>query len=444
MVPTSIKFGKTFADWRQRIAIAEEDAGYSAVQHVAALRSLLVKAHGGSPFYRNMIDDAFGVGRDLLTIFPEDLRHLPVVTKQILADTGDAVLTVPRGQVDIALTSGSNGEPGFAFYLDKDRSPREMAFIYNVWSRIGFHEKDARASLRGFSLENSNRILDWDPALKELKLAVFPLTADDATQYLDEIDERRIRYLYGYPSAIELFCRRLEQIGRTPRLPIKGIMPISEPLYTHQRMLIRNTLGDVQFAPFYGLSEKAAFAAEIDGASGVYEFDPLYGLTELIDDDDQPVTELGREGRIVGTGFLSTGMPFIRYDTRDFAKLVQLPSSENGYRLRVSGIAPRRKPDFLITIDGSRLVATALVPEHPEFFTGISEYQFRQDVLGKVVLQYVRVETGTSADAERMCRELSGMTKGGISFEPQEVTQIATGRGGKRAFIDQRLELDLY
>ena len=444
LVPTKMKFGRSYADLRQRVAKVAEDPDFAAEQHLVALRALVEKAHAGSPFYRAEIERAFGASFDPSRMMPADLGRLPVLNKARLKAAGDAVLAVPRQQVDSAETSGSNSEPSFAFYLDRDRSPREMAFVYDAWSRIGFDENTPRASLRGFSLADQTGIMDWDPALKELKLAVFPLSASDAVLYVDEIDRRRIRYLYGYPSAIELFCRRLVQTGRRPKLPILGILPISEPIHDHQRKLIRSVLGPVAFAPFYGLSEKVAFAVEIDEERGVYEFNPLYGVAELLDDDDKPVTERGREGRIVATGFLSTGMPFIRYDTRDFARLVQLPTHGNGYRLRIEAIAPRRKPGFLITAVGDRVVATDLAPEDPEFFKGVSEYQFHQHKAGIVVMRYIPDDKGSVADAQRMTRYFAEKVRNALSFELQQVTQIASGRGGKRAFIDQRLDLELY
>ena len=443
LVPTRFKFGRSYTDWRRRVEWAEKDPRYAADQHLAALRSLLGKAYQGSSFYRDIIGRSFSGHFDSSTFSPDDLQRLPVLNKEILKRAGDAVLAVPRQQVDVGETSGSNGEAGFAFYLDRDRSPREMAFIYDVWGRIGFSERDARASLRGFALKNPENTHDWDPALRELRLAVFPMTTADVHSYVDEIDRRQIRYIYGYPSAIELFCRRLTQIDRRPRLPIKGILPISEPLYEHQRELIDDTLGPVKFACFYGQSEKVAFAREVEGQRDLYEFNPLYGLTEVLDDDGQQVTEPGREGRIVATGFLSTGMPFIRYDTGDFGELEQRPCFGNGYRLRIRSLAPRRKPGFLVTFDGHRVVATDLAPENPEFFAGISEYQFFQDRPGVVTVRYILDGAGSLADAERLCRTFSAKTQGAVTFRPEEVTVIMTGRGGKRAYIDQRLKLEL-
>ncbi|MFB9949591.1 hypothetical protein ACFFP0_12070 [Rhizobium puerariae] len=445
LVPTGMKFGKTYADWRARIARAGSDPHHAHEQHLASLRALLAKAHQGSPFYRGLIDEAFGTGFDASVFMPEDLRRLPVLGKTQLREAGEAALAVPRWQLDRTDTSGSNAEPPFSFFLDKDRSAKEMAFVYDAWSRIGFNERDARASLRGFHLKDGGPgLYDWDPALRELKLAVFPMTVEDVAVYLDQIDRREIRFLYGYPSAIELLCRRMRQLGRIPRSGVKGILPISEPLYDHQRTLIRSVLGDVKFGVFYGLSEKVAFAVEVQGEDGLYEFDPLYGVTELVDENDNPVTEPGREGRIVGTGFLSTGMPFIRYDTGDFGRLVELPTPGNGQRLRIRALAPRRKPGFLISFDGQRVVTTDLTPEDPKLFNGIAEYQFYQDKPGEVVIRYILDREGSTADVERLRSHVSAKSRGSLAFTVEGVPQIASGRGGKRAFIDQRLDVTRY
>src|SRR5690606_1856977 len=131
-----------------------------------------------------------------------------------LREAGEDVLTVPRSHVDSADTSGSNGERPFSFYLDRDRSAREMAFVYHGWSRVGFTEKDAKVVLRGFGLDPGGQYIhEWEPALKELRLSVFPMTRSDVELYLDLIDARGIRYLYGYPSAIELMCRHMDRLG---------------------------------------------------------------------------------------------------------------------------------------------------------------------------------------------------------------------------------------
>jgi phenylacetate-CoA ligase len=445
LVPTRLKFGRTYSRWRAIIARAARDPHFASEQHLLSLRALLAKAHAGSPFYRELLDKAFGPAFEPASFTLGDLRQLPVLDKARLREAGLAALAEPAGRLDRAETSGSNAEAPFGFYLDKDRSAREMAFVYDVWSRVGFSEGEARVCLRGFGLDPRGiNIHDWDPALRELRLSVYPMTAQDAAVYLDLIDARGIQFIYGYASAIELFCRQMLVLGRKPRLPIKGIMPISEPIFAHQRAIVSEALGNPPFACFYGLSEKVLFAAEVSGEPGVYEFNPLYGVAELVDDRGEPIVELGQEGRLIGTGFLSTGMPFIRYETGDFARLVQLPSAENGQRLRVSDLTPRRKPNYLIAKDGSRVVTTDLTPDSAEFFDGVAEFQFFQEQPGEVVIRYIPTPSGKAEDARRMASKLDGRCHHRVRFTPQLVEQIATGRHGKRAFIDQRLDISRY
>ncbi len=445
LVPTRLKFGPTYRRWRQRIAESAASPAYASAAHLAALRALMLKAHSGSPFYRDLIDRSLGIGFDLSTVTPFDLQRLPVLRKGDLIAAGEAALALPRSELDRGETSGSNGERPFSFYLDKDRSAREMAFVYHNWNRTGFAERDAKIVLRGFGLDpRGERITEWEPALRELRISVFPMTREDVSHYLDLIDRHKVRYLYGYPSAIELMCRHMCQLKRIPKLPLKGILPISEPLYAHQRRTIAAVLGNVPIANFYGLSEKVLFAAEQTDRPEVYEFEPLYGLAELVDDADQPITEIGREGRLVGTGFLSTGMPFIRYDTEDRAKLVRLPTPENGQRLQIEQLAPRRKPNFLISMEGNRVVTIDFVPEAPRFFRGVSEYQFYQDRPGFCTIRYIPASDGTTADALRIAAELEQRAHGKIRFDVEAVTKLAGGRAGKRAYIDQRLDISAY
>lgn len=445
LVPTNAKFGGTYRQWRQKVALAEVNRNFAAQSQLVALRELLAKAHAQSPFYRALLDEALGFGFDYAQFEQADLQRLPVISKGDLVAAGDSALAAPRKQVDNADTSGSNGERPFRFYLDRDRSAREMAFVYHAWSKVGFETGMPKIVLRGFGLPPDGlSTVEWEPALKELRLSVFPMTRRDVTEYVKLIDAREIDFLYGYPSAIELMCRHMSELGIRPRRKLKGLLPISEPLLPHQRALFAEVLDNVPIQNFYGLSEKAAFAIERAHEPDVYDFHPLYGAAELIGYDGRPVTEPGAQGRIVGTGLVSTGMPFIRYDTEDLAELVEAPSAANGYRLTVRTIIPRRKPNFLVAADGNRVVTIDFTPDNPRYFEGLDEYQFLQEEPGKVTIRYIPTEGGTLEQAQRVADGLTARTHGRIRFGLEKVEKLAGGRAGKRAFIDQRLDLTRY
>lgn len=442
LLPSNAKFGKTYHTLRQRIARAAHDPALAAAMQRQSLRELVLSAYMLSPFYRDRLSAALGSDFDFSNFAPEYLPALPIVTKHDLEAAGEAALIAPLNRLETADTSGSNGERPFRFYLDRDRSPREMAFVHDAWGRVGYRADLAKVTLRGFGLDASGRqSIRWDAALRELQLSVFPMTPEDVSAYLQEIDARGIVFLYGYPSAMELFCRHLDTLRLRPKRPFRALLPISEPVYPHQRDLFAQVLGPIPVQGFYGLSEKAAFAVERLDQPGTYDFSALYGATELVDAQGHSVTQPGQEGRIVGTGFLSTGMPFIRYDTDDLAELVEPATAENGYRLTVRNIVPRRKPNFLIAADGNRVVTIDFTPDNPRYFKGIAEYQFLQCEAGKATIRFIPTPDGTMEDAQRVAEGLTRRTHGRIVFDIEAVTQLAGGRAGKRAFIDQRIPL---
>ncbi|MCO6386642.1 hypothetical protein [Aliihoeflea sp. 40Bstr573] len=434
LVPSSLRYGPAFERWRHDIRRSQTDPVFAVDRAQSQLRSLLAKASTGSAFWRHLLGAAALASFEL-----EALASVPITTKQMMREAGDAARVDALSSLVQATTSGSNGEAPFAFLIDADRSVREFAFVTSAWARAGYRPGDARAVLRGFRIDDADAAYQWDPALNELRLAVFPLGPADAAVMADEIERRRIAYIHGYPSAIELFARHLDKAGRRLAQPIRGIFPISEPVLGHQRALFAKVFPQADIVPFYGMSEKVAFAVERRGEPGVYTFEALYGLAELVDEDGRFVETPGGEGRLLGTGFISTGVPFIRYDTGDRARLVEAPTRQNGWRLTVRDIAPRRKPDFLIARDGGRIVATDLVPEDLTLLRGLAEWQFVQNAPGIASLRYVPATGGGASDAERLARMLEARTDGRLRFDPEQVASIATGAHGKRAFIVQHI-----
>lgn len=434
MVPTWLKYGSGYRTWRADIARSVHDPAFVDAERRRALSELFAIA-SKSPFYREIL------GRNA-QLEPQDLARLPVVTKEDLTAAGADALAVPRKTLDTGNTSGSNGEAPFGFYLDRDRSVREIAFIHHVWSRCGFQAGEPRAMLRDAYLYGRKGFIhEWEGALGELRLSVFPMTPQDMDLYLDLIDERSIRYLHGFPSAMEMLARHVLTTGRQLGQPLKGVFPISEPIFAHQRETIRAAFGDAPILPFYGMSEKAIFAGEVPSEPGTYECEPLYGIAELVDETGAPISEPGREGRLVGTSFVTRGMPFIRYDTEDRATLVRAATRENGWRMRIRDITPRRKPAWLVDRDGRRIVSTDFTPSDPAFFDGVKEFQFYQDTPGICVMKYVPSAAGTSEQAQKIVAALQRKAGEVVQFHLEKVEALYASKNGKRPFIDQRLKI---
>lgn len=440
-VPTSMKFGKTYRHWREQIDRAKADVAFVEAYRRQALTDVLEQAAARAPYYARTLGPIIGATpRDALPGSEAWLR-IPVLSRQTVIDNLEAMCTVPRRELDLVSTDGSSGEP-LTFWLDRNRSPIEYAFVHDAWARSGYTASDWRCVFRGLDLgSRTTRDMAVDLALKELRLSVFHLNDESMARYLAAIRERDIRYVYGYPSAITIFCEYLERTGQAPLPEIRGVLPISERLYPHQRDLMARVFDRAPIVTFYGMSEKVAFAIERPDEPDAYEFNPLYGYTELLDAQDRPVTEPGRSGRIISTGLLFRGMPLIRYDTRDEGELVELPSASNGYRLVLRRLSPRRDSEYVVGRSGVLIPFCGLcVPTDKK--NHVREVQFFQDTPGEVELRVVSSK-GDPADLSDYLERMKVRSGDELTITLKLVDRLPMTGRGKRKFIDQRLPVPM-
>ncbi len=438
LLPPEMQYGKSYAKTREAIVRSRNDAnfvqGWQAEKATELLRGAM-----NAPYYREL----FGK-RGITEPKATDLKRLPVLNKDIVrAHELTDFLAVPVSQLDLVSSSGSSGKP-FSLYLDKDRSVREWAYINSVWAEIGYKPGHVRAVLRDMRADVSGKAEPWsyDPALRELKLSTVQLTPAEMNKYLEQLAVYKVNFIHGYPSAIFTLALHAERVGWKPPSSLLGILPISEVMFGEQRELISRVFGNVPIQAFYGLSEKVAFAGEVSkeiaGEQGVYEFEPLYGITEILDDDDQPVS-VGQTGRLVSTGLLCKGMPMIRYDTGDRATLVQLPTAENNYCLRAKGIGSKWVQAYLVGLSGATIPLTALVTPKDEYGF-IKDMQYYQDTPGIVKLRILPNDASVTVSRfDRIVRETAQNTRNDIKILVELVSEIPANSRGKRKFVEQSL-----
>lgn len=441
VLPAELRLGSTYSTWRTAIARARHDPDLILQKQQHQLRHVLAMALARSSYYRAMFTSIYGPGvraEDLISA--EQWRRIPVLSSQIVCSEAERMCTQSPDLLSFVTTSGSSGQP-LPFFIDRHRSPVEYAFVMDQWARAGCTPNDWRAWFRGWDFPDVDRMpFEVERGLRELRISVFHLQSHLMARYAEEIEQRRIVFLQGYPSAIATFAAFLSRSEHSLRDKIRGILLHSEPLYPEFRLAIERGFPNAKLIPFYGLSEKCAFGAEVEDRPNVYEMDPLYGFTELLDNDDEPITEPGRVGRLVSTGLLFTGMPFIRYDTGDTATLVELPNMSNGYRLRVADITPRRGSGFFVS-RGNDLIPSTFLEMGDDSLRFIADYQLEQHTPGEVHLRVVLAE-GAPADALDTYIELIAQrTAGELTFIPEIVEAIPLSGRGKRKLVIQHLDI---
>lgn len=439
-VPEDLKWGPTYREWRKRLADARSDTAFIRAHQDRARVALITAAARHSPYYRALLDNVFGAG-----FAPDQLlderhwRRIPVLSGATVAANARGMCTRPLSELDTSSSGGTSGKP-LTFYLDRDRSPIEYAFVHDAWARAGFRAGDPRCVFRGVNLGGPGQTMQYDAALAELRCSVFHLSDEAMRGYYDAIVARGIRFIHGYPSAIAIFAAFLLRAGLAPLSQIKGVLTSSERFNSGHGDIVARAFGGPQIVPFYGLSEKVAFAIARPDDLDAYEFEPLYGYTELLDEDDAPVTAKGANGRIVATGLLLSGMPFLRYDTGDRAELVAAPAAANGYRLTVRALSPKHSIEYLLGNSGLLVPIKGVIGNFEGTISSIREYQFYQDTPGEVVVRIVPL-AGADVDFGAYRDLLNHKMAGELEVAVEIVDAIATTPRGKRKLIDQRLDL---
>ncbi len=392
------------------------------------------------PYYRDLFKKE-GFRPELFNKI-EDIQHIPYLTKNIIKENRDKLISdafSPR-HLKLTVTGGSTGTP-MDFYLDRrTSSPMEFAYLQYIWRRVGYSFGNRCVVLRGDNIENivegkiywkKNTLLNW------LLMSSLRLNEENAYLYLKKIKEFNPLFIIAYPSMAYILAKYA--IAFDMKFPkLKAIICSSETLYDWQRQYIGKTFG-VRVFPYYGLSEKCCIAAQCSD-SGFYEFIPAYGFTEIINRDGHWCTEDNEPGEIVCTGFHNYAFPFIRYKTQDYCTYSagQCPAHKGWTTVKeIKG----RISEFLVNKNGDLITFTCSDEIFWSCYQKLNAYQYFQETPGKVEIRLDLKEPLSEAEYQ----EMSTVFK---KYYPDfEVSFVVVGNiprtvSGKFRFLIQKLPIE--
>ncbi|MHB0858715.1 MAG: phenylacetate--CoA ligase family protein [Anaerolineae bacterium] len=410
------------------------------------LAQLVQHAYHHVAYYRRIMDALHLSPRDIRGL--GDLHKLPILyratvrthTPELLADNVDV------SRLRFVTTGGSTGEP-LGLYHDADTAfPREEAFRLRPWAWAGYRLGDRVTTFKHDidRLDRSGRPAYWDYATEnnELHLSVTDVHDDQLHLYLQLMRGFRPRFLNSAPSCLEILARFIERTGiRAPH--VDAVFCESETLYAWQRELIERHLGGRVFAG-YGHTERAVDAVECEQHSG-YHVSMEYGILELVDQDDQPITEPGVVGRVVGTGFDTYCMPLIRYATDDLASFADGPCACGRQLVRVQDVQGRVR-EFLIARSGHPVPFNVVyAASHSDVWRMVREVQYEQEQEGLVT---VRVAGAPGYSKERVTQALEADLKTRLRDEEFDVRlefveSVSRTARGKINLLIQKLPIRL-
>jgi phenylacetate-CoA ligase len=402
------------------------------------LLEIIKFAYEKTGFYRRLFDSVGFLPDDLHDL--QDLSKLPVIDKHIVTENLAQMCTRSSlsKDVDFASTGGTSGTP-LHFYINAGRSAIEYAYLTTSWQRAGYKLGMPMAVLRGRIVKPDRNGLrhEYDPILRHHYYSNFHMTDENIHLYLKHIRTIGPCILHAYPSSAHVIANYIIKTGQPVPQNIKSVFLESENVYQDQIIDIERA----KIFSCYGHSEKLILAAQCE-RSTEYHVWPTYGYFELLDTDGKPVSRAGQEGEIVGTGFINTVVPFIRYRTGDYATYVNDRCHACGREhILITNIKGRWPQGWLVGIDGSVVSMTAL-NIHDDTFKNIREYQFHQSLPGKATLCVVPIITLDKDERNRIVNNMNKRLQGQVVLDLEIRTELVKTARGKQPRVIQNCVVD--
>lgn len=403
------------------------------------LRMTLTLAYQKTDFYRRTFDAVGFHPNDLRSL--DDISHLPTIDKDVVIEnlTNMCTRSINSKDVDYGSTGGTSGTP-LHFYLDAGRSSTEYAYLITSWERTGYRLGMPMAVVRGRVVKANSSGLhhEYDPILRHHYYSNFHLNDENMKRYLEHIRHIGPCMLHAYPSSAHVLARYIMEVGMGAPRNIQGVLLESENVYSDQIQDIERAFGTRAFSS-YGHSEKLVLAAQCEHSTD-YHVWPSYGYFELLDTEGKAITDAGQEGEIVGTGFINTVVPFIRYRTGDHATYVGERCEACGRKHTIIRDIKGRWPQGgLKTADGSLVTMTAL-NVHDDTFKNVQEYQFYQTIPGRATLYVVPRTQLDEKEQRRIVTNLSRTLQAQVMLDIEVRTELIKTARGKQPRVIQRCQ----
>lgn len=383
------------------------------------LRQLVKHAYETVPYYRRLMDEG-GVNPDSIRT-GDDLKRLPVLTKQMIRENPDSFRSSRIGEMRVlpVHTSGTTGS-SFRFDSTLDCQQAQFACFWRCYRQHGlsFDTWQAQFSSRSAVPQTQKCPPFWRVDLpgKRYYMSAFHESEKNLESYYKLIASKRIRWISGYPSLITLLAQWMNQHD----LRFDHIDVVScgaENLLDSQASAMRKAFG-VDPIETYGQTENVAiFSKQPDGKI-------------LVDEDFSVVEfEMADNGKysVVGTSLFNYATPLIRYKTTDLVTLGDL----SGKRREVAAIDGREE-DYIALPSGERVGKLDHVfKDTPHFI----EAQIAQRKDYSIELRVVGDPAECTEDEAIALHELKKSIGDSLSVEFKYCEAVPRTKSGKLRFV---------
>ena len=409
------------------------------------LKEIVKRVYDSVPFYQNKFKESNITPENIQSL--DDVKKLPFTTKDDLRDN------MPFGMLSTSLddcvelhaSSGTTGIPVTACYTRND---------IEVWSEVmarcltmsGLSKKDVFQNPIPYGTFTG--AFGFHYGAQKVGAMVIPSGKGQSERQLKLMDYYNTTFISGVASYVVRLGQVAKEIGIDPaKLAVKNGLFGAEMFSPGLKKRIMDTW-EMDVHDIYGLTEMCGpgVSTDCDQHDGLHLWEDHF-LVEIIDPITLEPVELEEEGEMVITTLTKTGMPIIRYRTRDIAKLYDQTTCECG-RTHVKHSTIKGRSDDMIIVRGTNMypgqIESALM-KNPLVGGNWQMKLFTENDVDHVKVEVESKQRLSQIETKDLEQTLQSQIKNVIVFTPQvEVlppnTIIQQGLKAKRVIDNRKKE----
>lgn len=300
-------------------AMEKADRSEIAPLQLDRLRRSVAHTYENVAYYHAKMDAAGVKPEDIRTL--DDVRRLPLTTKQDMRDCYPyGMLAVPLQKiVRLHSSSGTTGKPTVVAYT-KDDLGVWAELIARTLTAGGVTDKSVFQVSVNYGLFTGG--LGWHYGVENVGASVVPVSGGNTARQIMLMQDFGTTAMVATPSYALYLAESMRELGILPGdTKLQSLFCGAEAWSDRMHQQVEDAFG-VPVFDSYGLSEiiGPGVSFECEAHSGLHvQEDHFY--CEIIDPLTEEVLPEGESGELVITTLCKTGMPMIRYRTRDLTAL---------------------------------------------------------------------------------------------------------------------------
>ncbi len=402
--------------WNQKIETmpAEEIKKHQ----LQKLREQVKHCYENSNFYRKKFD-AIGLKPENIRKL-SDLQKIPFTVKSDLRDNYPFGMVAAKSDeiVEIHASSGTTGNPIIGAYTRADMDTWQELMARSIYT-AGGRRQDVIHIAYGYGLFTGG--LGFHYGAQKVGAKIVPASGGMTQRQIKLMKDLGVTILACTPSFAVYLSETMSQEGVDPKNDLKLRIGMfgAEPWSDKIRERIEKEMG-IRAFDIYGLTELCGpgVSVECEEHKGLHIWEDNF-IVETIDPDTSEALPAGEEGELVFTTLTKTGLPMLRYRTRDISKIDTETCScgrTHARMLRVQG----RSDDMLI-IRGVNVFPSQIEYAVMCFSELATQYLIVLDRPGALDTFVVKVELSEKASKD------SQLDKNALKNDIQKRIHIVTG-----------------